>query len=66
MITLTNMFQDEDEETEMQSEGLTSGFRLLISRTQTPAGKGGNPSLVAPGRDREARPPGRAGTVRPG
>ena len=49
-----------------QSEGLTSGLRLLISRTQTPAGRGGNPSLVAPGRDREARPPGRAGTVRPG
>lgn len=57
------MIKQEEMRTE---EGLTSGFRLLISRTQTPMGRGGNPSLVAPGRDREARPPGRVGTVRPG
>ena len=49
-----------------QREGLTSGLRLLTSRTQCPAEMEGNPSLVAPGRDREARAPGRAGTVRPG
>lgn len=43
----------------------TSGLRLLMSSTQTPAGSGAKPRRGAAGSDSEARPPGRAGTVRP-
>lgn len=43
----------------------TSGWRLLTSSTQTPAGSEGNPILAAPARESEVRAPGRAGTVTP-
>lgn len=52
--------------TQMPARGTpTSGFRLLTSRTQTPAGIEGSPTVAAPGRVREDRAPGRAGTVSP-
>lgn len=52
--------------TQMPARGMpTSGLRLLTSRTQTPAGSEGSPTVAAPGRVREDRAPGRAGTVSP-
>lgn len=73
MVTIRILFENnnvrdksQEKMREKQIEGLTSGLRLLTNRTQCPAEMLGNPSLVAPGRDREARAPGRAGTVRPG
>lgn len=54
------------------SWSLTSGFRLLTSMTQWPAGSVGNPSLPAAaaaaaalGMAKEARAPGTPGMVRP-